>query len=439
MRHLILMGAVLLLLAACGRQELPVAQEPTIALQTESAATATAVGVENGVTSVPSPEQSATSTTNRPTTEPTVGALLPSEAALTVGSPQSDEQLLRDLLNTSSANPAVRFFYYIENPSPESEVAEARFWRVDLQTGAQTLITTRPASFHFNTVVQSQLSPDGQWLAYAYQPDPNENAGDLYVMRVDGSEERLVAEGIGVVGKGCQAYFAWSPDSTLIAVNRFDRASADPGWRLELVDITQPDAAMQLVAAPFLKFGGWVSEERLLLISGYIEDRIPRVEEINITTQQRSTVYAFEKDTAMYCIKPSPNVTTALINAGNGNWLLDIATGQVQSSPVDNSTLATWFLDGSALLMLPPSGPERSFISSTDTSTTREFVRLAPDTPPGTAWSSIDASPDSQYLVACQFINQEGHSGGAYLLLYTVASNAWSVLQAGCGPVAGWN
>jgi hypothetical protein len=128
MRHLILMSAVLLVLAACGTRELPVAQEPTIAVQTESASTATSLRVENSVTSMPSAEQSATSTPDLPLAEPTPIVLLPSEASLAMGSPEGDEQLLRDLLDTASANPAVRFFYYIENPPPGSTtITEARF------------------------------------------------------------------------------------------------------------------------------------------------------------------------------------------------------------------------------------------------------------------------------------------------------------------------
>jgi len=431
------MSAVLVLLAACGRQELPVAQEPTIALQTESAATATAVGVENSVTSVPSPEQSATSTPDVPIAEPTPIVLPESEAALTVGSPQGDEQLLRDLLDTSSSTPAVRFFYYVENPAPESDVTEARFWRVDLQTGAQTLITTRPVLDAFDTIAQSRLSPDGQWLAYAYQPDPNENAGDLFVMRVDGSEERLVAEGIGTTAEGCEAYFAWSPDSASLAINRYEDAPVDPGWRLEVVDIEQPSATVQLVAAPFLKFAGWVSQQKLLYITGSVVDRIPHVEEVDITNQQRRTVYSFEQDTGMYCVEPSPNGATAIINAENGNWQLDLATGQIQPSSVYNIMHATWLPDGAIVLVLQD---ERTFLSRAATPLASDFIHFLPETPPETNWSSFDASPDGQYLVACQSITQENRSRNSYLLLYTVASNTWSVIQAECILLskAGW-
>jgi dipeptidyl aminopeptidase/acylaminoacyl peptidase len=362
--------------------------------------------------------------------------LLPSEASLAMGSPEGDEQLLRDLLDTSSANPAVRFFYYIENPLPGSTtITEARFWRVDLQTGAQTLITTRPILGTFDTMAESQISPDGQWLAY--QRRTGDNAGDLYVMRVDGSEEQLLARGVGTLGGGCVAYFAWSPDSTSIAVNRFDRASADPGWRLEVVDIAQPDAAVQIVAAPFLKFAGWVSQQKLLYITGSIPERIPYVEEVDITNQQRRTLYSFEQDTPMYCIRPSPNGTIAIINAGNGNWQLDLATSQIQPSSVYNTSLATWLPDGATMLLLQD---DRPFLSRAATPMASAFIHLLPETPPDTSWSSVDASPDGQYLVACQYITQENRSRNAYLLLYTVASNTWSVIQAGCLSLskAGW-
>lgn len=68
----------------------------------------------------------------------------------------------------------------------------------------------------YGFVSMPRWSPNGNWLAFVRR-DQSGQRSDLYVVRPQGNDEHVVADGISGVG-GAGDWFSWAPDSTRIAV-----------------------------------------------------------------------------------------------------------------------------------------------------------------------------------------------------------------------------
>jgi hypothetical protein len=73
-----------------------------------------------------------------------------------------------------------------------------------------TALTSNEAGYS----IRQSWSPDGEWIAFVQAPGYND-AGDLWIMRADGSDARRLFE--GVYGNGFD-HAAWSPDGSTLAV-----------------------------------------------------------------------------------------------------------------------------------------------------------------------------------------------------------------------------
>jgi len=99
-----------------------------------------------------------------------------------------------------------------------------RLWRASLDgRGASPL----PA--HFSLVGPPSVSPDGEWLAYCRNRDGKE---DIYVARVDGTEERRL-----VATPGRDFLPRWSPDGTQIVFC----TTATGNWEIGLLIVATGD------------------------------------------------------------------------------------------------------------------------------------------------------------------------------------------------------
>lgn len=351
--------------------------------------------------------------------------------------PQTGEVLLRDVWTIVQNAPTVQYLYYLQNPDPDATPYEGSFWRFDLQTGQQTKIAARPLESILDQLVQGQLSSDGQWIAY--QRDTGENSADLFLMRSDGTDETLLARGVGTVAEGCEAYFAWSPDSSKLAFNRYDEQAATPGWQLEVIAVEQPTLATRVVANPFLKFIGWTDAEHLLLLTGVPPAEALHIDEASVTTQTSRTVLAFERGVGAGCFELAPDGKQLLVNM-DGGGIFDLSSQTMRPAPISDTFHGGWSPDSSAFVTLPQQNLDQAVFARSANATVTQTVRLAPAALPTseTGWRLLWASPDGRYLASCQLTRLPDRRSGFRMVVYDIVNNRWSLVAPGCGFVLGW-
>lgn len=438
MRRLMLVVLLGVALAACGAREVPAAQEPTPAV------TPPAVETPAAPAAAPTEQPAATAAVQAPaqTVLRAEDIMSADDLPLQVAAPQADEPRLRDLWPIRTDLPATRYLFYMENPLDYPEPAtpyEGSFWRVDLQTGERVLIATRP-QVDTGRLAHGQLSPDGQWIAYLVA-DPNEQSGDLYLMRSDGSDEQFIAQTVETATGNCNAGVSWSPDSSRLAYVRYSADAAVFGAQLEVLEVAQPRSVTLAAAAAFMKFGGWSDTNKLIFLTGSPPTTPQRIDEVDLTTQATRTITTFERGVGSYCLELSPDRASLLLNLETGNWILNTSSGELAPTTVYNTFVTSWSSTSDALLTMPSRDDEgRAMFVARATPTVSQTVRFTPAIVPGSAiaWRSLWASADGRYLASCQLTELPDRRGGFRLIAYNVAGQQWRLIAPGCGTVLGW-
>lgn len=100
--------------------------------------------------------------------------------------------------------------------------------------------------------VRGKVSPDGNKIAYIVVPPTTSeksartNGGELWIMNLDGSEPRMIANQVGYLGM-------WAPESKSIIVGRWipiaNGESPASGWRKEIYLVETEKSEMKLLVA----------------------------------------------------------------------------------------------------------------------------------------------------------------------------------------------
>jgi Tol biopolymer transport system component len=242
---------------------------------------------------------------------------------------------------------------------------EERIEALDINSGkSRTLLSGR--SF------MRQLSPDGQRIAYlAHSPA---GVAAIHVAEVDGSDDRILAEGGGL------NWFSWSPDSQRLVYN------LDPGWRMYVVDVSGGEPA-ELGAQG--AFAYWAPCERILFDG--VEEYALRTYSIRADGSGLADLGETRWGRACH-----PNGLLAVEHLGPP-WSIELVAidGSGSLGTLTTGRPASWSPDGSKLAVYRDDG-ERTLLI-VDVETRAEVALVSISFEEGTCLS-VCWSPDSQWV-----------------------------------------
>jgi Tol biopolymer transport system component len=235
---------------------------------------------------------------------------------------------------------------------------------LDIVSGqARTLLTGRHIS-------APRLSPDGQRIAYLELRSGRPTALD--VMRVDGSDGRILAEGDGL------NWFSWSPDSQHLAYN------LDPDSKNYVVDVSGGEPPRYVAEGAF---PDWAPCERILA------DGAMWLYSIDPDGNGRTLL----GEIAGRLCNPNGDIL-ALEHHGPPPFIELLAVdGSGSLGTLTNGRLAggSWSPDGSKLAIFRDDG-ERTLVI-VDLETRAEVALVSTSFEEGSCWS-VCWSPDSQWV-----------------------------------------
>lgn len=140
----------------------------------------------------------------------------------------------------------------------------------------------------------------------------------------------------------------------------------------------------------------------------------------------------------IFCYKPAPDRRHVLAQLRNGDLLIDLLSGQVQSTDIATRA-AAWGPTGQDLLEhTPDAAADARLTNATQASLTQPLTFFPPDL--GPAVTVLDTSPDGRYVVVCDGRWSETEGVVNRFLLYDSRQNLWFVIERGlyCPSIIGW-
>jgi len=230
---------------------------------------------------------------------------------------------------------------------------------LDIDSGeATTLISGR--------FVMHRLSPDRQRIAYLALP-----GAALHVAKVDGSEDRILAEGGGL------NWFSWSPDSEHLVYN------LDPDSRNYVVSVSGDEPARYVAEGTFPE---WAPCERILVEQGASLYSV-RPDGSGLVGLGETGSRLCHPNGEMLALQPSPGHSIQLVPIDGRAGLGTLTTGRLPGG--------SWSPDGSKLAVYRDDG-ERTLVI-VDLATQAEVALVSTSYEEGTCWG-VCWSPDSQWV-----------------------------------------
>lgn len=269
-----------------------------------------------------------------------------------------------------------------------------------------------------------RLSADKQWIAYGAP------VGDwpynLHVVRVDGSDDRIVTQ-VGIHNP-CYPEFAWSEIESKLAYR------IDTG----VLRVYNPHTRdnRRLVTFTKAKFVGWDAQNRVLMAVKHNNGQPRNIVAVDSNTGEYITLATLPSAERLFCRRISPKGNHLLFTLHRTSYHLDLTTRQF--TLVDTPALRTlWSNDEHAFLTF--TGKADNVVSVVPLLQNAEVPNaktvLNPPTKPG-IFGVLSISPDGQWLVGCHVLSYPDiHS-----YLYHLESGTWHLLAEGsrCIDVVGW-
>jgi hypothetical protein len=262
------------------------------------------------------------------------------------------------------------------------------------------------------------------------------DANSLYVVQSDGSQNRLVAEGLGIGGEMRGFYrLAWSPDGHRLAFRKH-RIHQDHEVHDVYVYEPQTDDAPRRVTTIFRAYPvGWIDTTHILLTSIRImEQPVPQFEKISIDTGENTPIIDFPINGGGGFYVLSPDRQKVLLGWNKGSpSVLDISSHHYHNLDIV-AHQSFWGPDSATLLEIPlKSDGLAQIVSLTHPDEPLRLTLL----PSFTASSHVTAqslSPDGRYLVV-----QEHQNRRTRTLLYDCANDQWhTIAEPDPVIVLGW-
>jgi len=305
------------------------------------------------------------------------------------------------------------------------------FWRLPLgaSSTAQQVMAVGSDSF---TTVPGNLSPDSFWLAYMVGRDA---PFTLRVARVDGSDNRMVSQQIGLHDGTCIHTFAWSATGDQLAFVEPWEEADEFGQALFVYHPHMADTPREVVRLAGARLVGWDHENRLLVLVATAYQHPLELVAFDMDTGTSEVLIQMPTNETAFCTRMSPNRERVLIQLGDHDYLYDATTQQLTA--VDVTTLtALWSSDSTAVLEFSGDEDRATRVVPFDGLHLETAVDLAPTNEPGHLFGILSASPDGRYLVVCDTADGQIHRS----LLYTIDTQQWQPITQGsaCIAVAGW-
>lgn len=249
-------------------------------------------------------------------------------ATKTTEEPTSTPEVIPTLTGPFPAGPKL---VYSENIRDEA----VTFWAVSPINPSYRLPLAKGSDPNFFGI-NAALSPNGKMIAYTALPEwnyDNRLAADLWLVTIDGNEQRLLAKGIDFGGPG---YPYWSPDSHYIAFVRSTETEDTYETVVWIIDITTNVEIMVGSSDDDKKFAwpiGWAGDGVGLYYRSQNEVYF-------FSKQANSSTFAVSLPSSTFDCKLSPDSTQTLcsILADREKGIYELATIFLQGKESSKSS-----------------------------------------------------------------------------------------------------
>jgi hypothetical protein len=349
--------------------------------------------------------------------------------------------LLKDIWPAVSAASRTTTLIYGERNQERSASDQPTytFWRAHPQdlTNREHVATIEPQGFVVDWRVTGEMSPNGEWIAYQ---SSGHKLTTLYVMKIDGSEQKLVAEGLSVGGSRGIHRFAWSSNGKQLAFIRYwsDPATQTFGQEFYIyrpgVD-HEPQRILRIGPSDLV---GWRDSTTLLLLHKSAPKTPLSLESINVETQEREVVTPMVSDFTLL----SPDRNHILVEIDGEIKIFDLTTRMFTDIDVGWLSITmrnvVWAPDSSELFVLPSRGTENVIIISRD-GKIRDDININIPYFPSSNFEVITSSPRNDYIVVCESNRIIPTRSSLQTYLYNIPENKWDILgKSACIQVFGW-
>jgi len=187
----------------------------------------------------------------------------PGKAGLTrVDADGSNSAILvaKGMLGSPVCSPDLQSVFYVDWSTPN------KIWRVPIEGGSPTLVASGLSVINSRLVI----SPDGRFLAYAFEESNPEPVNKLAVLPVDGGSPARVLEVPGWTFEG--AILRWSPDGKGLQ-SLVTRDGATNIWELPLTG-GDPKQLTKFTSGLIVDFNWFPDDKRLLLARGELNSDV---------------------------------------------------------------------------------------------------------------------------------------------------------------------
>lgn len=410
--------ALVLLLSACTASSIqPGGQAPPIHPPvTELPPTVVSNAASATPISSPAPPASP-----RPTAAPT---------AVTDLTPTVAGPLLRDFWPQAPATlPATTYLLYNEVISSTDAASPRRtaFWQVDLRDMRKRQLLPEVAD---RFPVLGTISPNQRWLAYRLDRTGEPIA--LHIVQLDGSDDRRVMEGLG--SPSADLYeFAWSPDGTQLAFNKYEKTAQGVQNAFYLYDVRADTAPKRLVHMDRAQLIGWTDDRHLL---GLIFADSVRLESITVDSGDSMALADVPIRKFVWSTILAPDRQKVFLSLDTGAYVFDLTAHTLTALSLSVAAKwPVWSIDSTALLGFPNQDPGEIQFAWLQAAAPTSLILISGATPT-TNFNFLSAAPDGRYLVVCE----SRSSAASRTLLYDVPNDRWQTLAEGpdCVSVLGW-
>ena len=353
--------------------------------------------------------------------------------------PVPDAPLLSTIAPPQATEPLTRFFVTRGDYNQTTGHFSNTFAWVDIQTGAETIITALP---HDGPPPYAVISPDHHYVAYL-QSFRNGDRPKLYVRNLSTHEEHLLADSIGTrFGRLSQQIF-WSADSQKLAYSYF----ADQSQELKIYHVLHNQSEAIATLDPF-HIHGWMDSTSLLLSLTYGTRQNAEIWRINVQTKEKTFVTTY----------PHRAVSINHLLAPNKQWIF-LAYEEVPSFKKhlfmvdletetwiehDNVLPQTLFWTAQSAAIIAPLMLDET-LQYWNLASSAEFASISISQAPKSLGNifEIHASPDGHWLL---FVgdppNGQRYKDWYTYNVYHIATDQWQVLNADqhwfLYRIAGW-